>query len=114
MRDHPCQGRLAPDRIPLDGAVIFSRRASVRVPVRGRRYSLRRGLSVALFDFNFRKDLLRLDPRMTDNAKNAQAFRLRIFLPADTMNLTRDDARKAAEQLDPAEPTACEAASGGI
>ena len=34
-------------RIPLDGAVIFSRRASVRVPVRGRRYSLRRGLSVA-------------------------------------------------------------------
>ena len=30
-----------------DGAVIFSRRASVRVPVRGRRYSLRRGLSVA-------------------------------------------------------------------
>ena len=47
VRDHPCQGRLAPDRIPLDGAVIFSRRASVRVPVRGRRYSLRRGLSVA-------------------------------------------------------------------
>ena len=29
-----------------DGAVIFSRRASVRVPVRGRRYSLRRGLSL--------------------------------------------------------------------
>lgn len=51
---------------------------------------------------------------MTDNANNAQALRLRIFLPADTMDLTRGVARKAAKQLDPAEPTACEAASGGI
>jgi len=51
---------------------------------------------------------------MTDNANNAQAFRLRIVLPADTMDLTQGAARKAAEQLDPAEPTACEAASGGI
>ncbi len=51
---------------------------------------------------------------MTDNANNAQAFRLRIFLPADTMGLTQGAARKAAKQLDPAEPTACEAASGGI
>lgn len=51
---------------------------------------------------------------MTDNAKNAQAFRLRIFLPADTMDLTRDATRKAAKRPDPTEPTACEAASGGI
>ena len=51
---------------------------------------------------------------MTDNANNAQALRLRIFLPDDTMDLTRGAARKAAKQLDPAEPTACEAASGGI
>ena len=51
---------------------------------------------------------------MTDNANNAQALRLRIFLPADTMDLTRGVARKAAKQLDPAEPTACEAAGCGI
>ena len=51
---------------------------------------------------------------MTDNANNAQALRLRIFLPADTMDLTRGAARKAAKQLDPAETNACEAASGGI
>ena len=51
---------------------------------------------------------------MTDNAKNAQAFRLRIFLPADTMGLTQGAARKAAKRLDPAEPTACEAADFGI
>ena len=51
---------------------------------------------------------------MTDNAKNVQAFRLRIFLPADTMGLIQGAARKAAKRLDPAEPTACEAASGGI
>ena len=51
---------------------------------------------------------------MTDNANNAQANRLRIVLQADTMNLTRDAARKAAKRLDPAEPTACEAAGFGI
>ena len=51
---------------------------------------------------------------MTDNANNAQAFRLRIVLPADTMDLTQGAARKAAKRLDPMEPTACEAASGGI
>lgn len=39
---------------------------------------------------------------MTDNANNAQAFRLRIVLQADTMGLTQDAARKAAKRPDPA------------
>ena len=39
---------------------------------------------------------------MADNANNAQAFRLRIFLPADTMNLTQGVTRKAAKRPDPA------------
>ena len=51
---------------------------------------------------------------MTDNANNAQALRLRIFLPADTMDLTQGAARKAAKRPDPTEPTACEAAGCGI
>ena len=39
---------------------------------------------------------------MTDNANNAQAFRLRIVLQADTMDLTQGAARKAAKRPDPA------------
>ena len=39
---------------------------------------------------------------MTDNANNAQAFRLRIVLPADTMDLTQGAAREAAKRPDPA------------
>ena len=62
------------------------------------------------------KDIKRIldGPGFDPAAAPGRPPHLRSFLPADTMNLTRDAARKAAEQLDPAEPTACEAASGGI